>query len=193
MGGSVSSAVQVFETTMVNRIKNNCPKTIAKTKMNIGPLVITGDRNTWEASQKAVASGDCVITNAIDTAAEQIANASAEAKAGLLFAASSTVQDVKQRLENITENECGGSIAALEQNSEAQIITGNDNKTLLNQEGDAKSRCVLRSINRMMSEMDGDAASKASGLDPTVLLIAIVIIALIGGGAFLILRNRLAL
>jgi hypothetical protein len=68
-----------------------------------------------------------------------------------------------------------------------------DNEINLIQLGDAKTSCKLGILSDMAAKSEGKGTSKSEGLNPTVIIIVLAIVAVLGGLGYLIMKGKLDL
>ena len=195
MGASVSTSKQKYEQNLENSIEASCPKTECSNLLETGDIEIGGAGNTLNVKQECTATSNCVMEHALKTAAETIARSETGAKAGLGFAVSASTQDVRQNLKNKIAQNCG-STAALNKaklKSIKFLRSSTGNTFNFSQKGDAASQCQLSAIGDLVGKLDGQSKTDSAGYDPSLILIVFAIVAVIGIGAYLVLRNKLAL
>lgn len=194
MGAQASSAVQEMTSEISTTVESSCPKTNCSNKLEAASFNVSGTGNTGRIKQACTASSDCIMNAALSAATDQVAKASAEAKAGLGISATSTYQQIKTKLSNAIKQDCGSTAAENEMKLGEINISGSDNLGEILQVGDAKSKCQLGALTDTISKMSGEGDSKASGFDPTIIIIAIIVLLALGGGVYLfVMRDKFML
>jgi len=133
------------------------------------------------------------MESALSTAADIIAQASSTAKAGIGFADSETAQDIQTSLSNTIDESCGTAEAqnAAKYGNITFLADSKGNVVNFALEGDVTTQCKLTAIESNMSKIDALGNSTAEGLDPTAMLIALAVVAVVGLAGYLILKKSL--
>lgn len=168
MGASQSKSLQRFQQQVENRVVANCPRTVCSNETEVGDITVGGRRNTARIIQRCNATADCIMNHTINTAAQSIANASSDAKAGIGLSNANTTQDITVNLRNRVEQNCGSTESRNKVKvGNIKFLKGSDgNLVEIAQIGDAKSQCALGLMSDMFSKIDATASSKSSGWDP---------------------------
>lgn len=190
MGPSISTSKQTFRNNVETTVKNSCPSTNCLNEAEIGDVTIGGKKNKFNINQRCKAESKCLVDSAVKLAAQSIANAKNEAKAGLGVAVADTEQDIEAKLKTTIENDCGSTEARNKviQRTVTFTESSEGNEYNLTQAGDAKSDCSLATLAEAVSKVEGAADTKASGLDPTMMMLIIGVVfvfLIIGGGVAL--------
>ena len=190
MGAQVSSTSQKFQSELSNKIDASCPKTECKNEMDLGVISATGKGSKVSATQRCKAAATCVMQHALDLASQQAFAAEATAKGGLGLAATDSRQDVRTKIENQIRQRCEGTSSTNKLLAKSARARSGAIIELV-QEGDATTQCQLGGLSALVQQLEAKSSSTAAGFDPTAIIIVVAIVALIGGVAFLVFKDKL--
>lgn len=202
MGASSSSTSTkgYYSNMMENRINQTCPKTSSTQLMKIG--VIDGrsippgcEGNAISISQKATATAECATKSALDVLAQAASDLSAQAKndgqgIGQLSIANSNVDVTNiQSIRNALNSECDHVDQF--QAMDVGVIYAGCAPINIDQQTDARTKCMLDGAVEAVSKIDSKASSNATnvGMLNTTSIIFIAIVLAAAAVVFLIIKT----
>lgn len=189
MGASASKATQTINSELENILSNKCTDASATNlKKNFKVSLKNSDCGVLDFSQAATIKGDCVIDNSVETFAKLAAENKAQAQAGLGIAATDSEQDIKTKIKNKIENDCG-TVAATNEIIDFEFNGDNISCDVLNvsQKADATAACVINTVSKVVSDIQASNTSESKGYDPLAALGGLWGIMIIGGIVLVVL------
>lgn len=174
--GTVRSTM-LFSDEVRNTTQQNCPSSKCVNEMQVGNIVISGQRNKANLRQRCVAETECLLDVAYDTASKLIVSNESSAGSG------GDVQnytDIHKMLVNSAEQNCGTQEARnkMRLGTIQFTETSQDNVLDLIQEGDTKAQCVMGMLSKSVEESEAKSVAKGSDW-LTWVIIGLVVVAVI--------------
>ncbi|AGF85232.1 IMV envelope protein [Moumouvirus goulette] len=198
MGASASTNKQTIENTMINNAYNSCGTIGAVNNVTINDITFDPPANcnppsSFDISQATTINSKCLIASLQSSAAQTVAQLSAEAKAGLGFSASTNINDITNTIKNNVTNKCANQSTTNKANLKDMVIKSCNIR--IAQDATVNEVCQINETQNEISNIADKAAANAQGgsilgdifgSGITKIIIAIIIlIALLGGGFFL--------
>lgn len=176
MGASVAKAEAKVQQNMLQQAISSCPMVSAS---NVASgLNFISDGCSIKFRQSAKADSTCVVDNAFKLSAESIANASAEAKAAIGVAVGKSASEIEQDLKQSANTVCNSASASnVLKNSNFQCMA--NGSIDFAQESEVSSKCQIQNAFSQAAKAKVISDTKAKGFDPTFMMIAIAVIAVI--------------
>lgn len=201
MGTSVSTTSDKIVNDMTTQAISSCPGGTSISTVNISGLTFNpppGCKNPqFSIDQASTIDATCYLGNLQTAVAQTSADLSAEAKTGLGWSVSTTVDDTKNNLQQYTSAQCAGESSTQQINIQDSVISACD--FILAQNATDKQMCEINlTQNAALKVADKLAAQSTGFLGGTggiiiIVVIIIVIIIVIAIGAYFVLKsNKLA-
>ena len=190
MGASVSTNTSQIKQEVYQKAYNECgaanaSNVISFSGCKIGCPSVCGKDCTFDITQGAGVSADCVINNLSSNAAQWANNLDAAAQTGLGFAVATNVADTESNIKDFVNNKCVGSSATNVikcDNSDIEVC-----KSIMIQNANDKQRCQIKNTQSTISNIVDKSKGSAIGFWGsgwgyfTIGIIVLIALSIIGG------------
>jgi hypothetical protein len=166
MGASASTNKNTSNTSITEDALNKCPSVTASNTMDIKNFThdppATCKDSTTEFNQNATVDATCVIQNMQSSLANKLMSADAKAKTGIGISASTNIQETETNIAAKVENSCGEILSSNQISFDNINIRSCNFKSIQNT--NAKSRCIIDSLQKMDEKLQTESGASAEGL-----------------------------